>query len=106
MPGVGDITGARMLGEFGDDPERYATAKSRRNYAGTSPRTIASGKGHVVLARHIRNTRLNAAAMAMAQSALTGSPGARANYDVARSCRTSALTILALIAVFILLILI
>ena len=31
-------------------------------------------------------------------------PGA--NYDVARSCRTSALTILALIAVFILLVLI
>ncbi|KSU52537.1 MULTISPECIES: IS110 family transposase [unclassified Gordonia (in: high G+C Gram-positive bacteria)] len=81
MPGVGDITGARMLGEFGDDPERYATAKSRRNYAGTSPRTIASGKGHVVLARHIRNTRLNAAAMCMAQGALTGSPGARAYYD-------------------------
>lgn len=81
MPGIGETIGARMLGEFGDDPERYATAKSRRNYAGTSPRTIASGKGHVVLARHIRNTRLNDAAMAMAQSALTGSPGARAYYD-------------------------
>ncbi|MHC3004413.1 transposase, partial [Gordonia sp. GN26] len=81
MPGIGETIGARMLGEFGDDPERYATAKSRRNYAGTSPRTIASGKGHVVLARHIRNTRLNDAAMAMAQSALTGSVGARAYYD-------------------------
>lgn len=89
MPGVGDITGARMLGEFGDDPERYATAKSRRNYAGTSPRTIASGKGHVVLARHIRNTRLNTAAMAMAQSALTGSPGARVYYDSLRDQKKS-----------------
>ncbi|GAB45979.1 putative transposase, partial [Gordonia terrae NBRC 100016] len=89
MPGVGDITGARMLGEFGDDPERYATAKSRRNYAGTSPRTIASGKGHVVLARHIRNTRLNAAALCMAQSALTGSPGARVYYDSLRDQKKS-----------------
>ena len=35
-----------------------------------------------------------------------GRPVPRANYDVARSCRTSALTILALIAVFILLVLI
>lgn len=89
MPGVGDITGARMLGEFGDDPERYATAKSRRNYAGTSPRTIASGKGHLVLARHIRNTRLNDAALRMAQSALTGSPGARAYYDTLRAQKKS-----------------
>lgn len=89
MPGVGDITGARMLGEFGDDPERYATAKSRRNYAGTSPRTIASGKRHVVLARHIRNTRLNAAALCMAQSALTGSPGARVYYDSLRDQKKS-----------------
>jgi transposase len=89
MPGVGDITGARMLGEFGDDPERYATAKSRRNYAGTSPRTIASGKGHLVLARHIRNTRLNDAALRMAQSALTCSPGARAYYDTLRAQKKS-----------------
>ena len=43
QPGLGDILGARVLGEFGDDPNRYATAKSRRNYAGTSPITRASG---------------------------------------------------------------
>ena len=47
-----------MLGEFGDDPERFADAKSRRNYAGTSPLTIASGKKRAVLARHARNHRL------------------------------------------------
>ncbi|WP_055477220.1 MULTISPECIES: hypothetical protein [Gordonia] len=35
-----------------------------------------------------------------------GRTAPRANYDVARSCRTSALTILALVAVFVLLILI
>ena len=41
QPGIGDITGARILGEFGDAPGRYATAKARKNYAGTSPLTIA-----------------------------------------------------------------
>ena len=53
LPGVGVVLGARMLGEFGDDPNRYADAKSRKNYAGTSPITRASGKQHVVLARFL-----------------------------------------------------
>ena len=44
QPGLGAITGARVLGEFGDDPHRYASAKNRKNYAGTSPITRASGK--------------------------------------------------------------
>jgi hypothetical protein len=26
-----------VLAEFGDDSERYADAKSRKNYAGTTP---------------------------------------------------------------------
>lgn len=50
LPGLGDILGARVLGEFGDDPQRFADVKSRRNYAGTSPLTIASGKKRAVLA--------------------------------------------------------
>ena len=58
LPGLGVVLGARVLAEFGDDPERYDDAKSRRNYAGTSPLTIASGKRRAVLARHIRNRRL------------------------------------------------
>ena len=37
------VLGARVLGEFGDDPNRYTTAKCRKNYAGTSPLTVASG---------------------------------------------------------------
>ena len=48
QPGLGAITGARVLGEFGDDPDRYASAKARRNYAGTSPITRASGKRKIV----------------------------------------------------------
>jgi transposase len=41
LPGLGVILGARVLGEFGDDPNRYTTAKSRKNYAETSPLTVA-----------------------------------------------------------------
>jgi transposase len=81
LPGLGMILGARVLGEFGDDPNRYADAKSRKNYAGTSPITRASGKHHVVLARYARNRRLNDAAYLWAFAALTASPGARAYYD-------------------------
>ncbi|HUE33668.1 MAG TPA: IS110 family transposase, partial [Mycobacterium sp.] len=58
QPGLGVVLGARVLGEFGDDPNRYTDAKSRRNYAGTSPLTVASGKKRTVLARHVRNRRL------------------------------------------------
>lgn len=58
LPGLGMILGARVLAEFGDDPNRYTDTKSRKNYAGTSPITRASGKSHVVLARYARNKRL------------------------------------------------
>ena len=77
LPGLGVILGARVLGEFGDDPNRYTTAKSRKNYAGTSPLTIASGRKRAVLARHVRNRRLYDAIDQWAFCALTRSPGAR-----------------------------
>lgn len=47
-----------MLAEFGDDPARYASATARKNYAGTSPITRASGKSHPVQARYVRSNRL------------------------------------------------
>jgi transposase len=81
LPGLGVILGARVLGEFGDDPNRYTDAKSRKNYAGTSPLTIASGKKRAVLARHVRNRHLYDAIDQWAFCALTNSPGARAFYD-------------------------
>jgi transposase len=84
QPGLGTITGARVLGEFGDDPDRYTDAKSRKNYAGTSPITRASGKKKTVLARYVHNDRLLDALHRQALSALTGSPGARAYYDALR----------------------
>ena len=85
LPGLGVILGARVLGEFGDDPNRYTTAKSRKNYAGTSPLTIASGKKRAVLARHVRNRRLYDAVDQWAFCALITSPGARTFYDAHRA---------------------
>jgi Transposase IS116/IS110/IS902 family len=76
QPGLGSILGARVLGEFGDDPHRYASGKARKNYAATSPLTRASGKKKVVVARFIRNDRLTDALMAQAFNALGASPGA------------------------------
>jgi transposase len=85
QPGLGAITSARVLGEFGDDPHRYASAKARRNYAGTSPITRASGKRKIVAARFVRNDRLIDALMIQAFAALRASPGARAFYDAQRA---------------------
>ena len=85
LPGLGVVTGARVLGEFGDDPGRYADAKARRNYAGTSPLTIASGTRTIVRARHIRNDRLADGLHWWAFNAITRSAGARALYDRRRA---------------------
>ena len=85
LPGLGMVLGARVLGEFGDDPNRYADAKSRKNYAGTSPITKASGKRMVVLARYARNRRLADACYLWAFASLTAAPGARAFYDRRRA---------------------
>ena len=85
LPGLGVVLGARVLGEFGDDPNRYTTAKSRKNYAGTSPLTVASGKKRAVLARHVRNRRLYDAIDQWALGAINNSPGARAFYDQHRA---------------------
>ena len=84
-PGLGTILGARVLGEFGDEPNRYASAKSRKNYAGTSPITRASGTKKTVLARHVRNRRLADAIYLWAFASLGASPGARAYYDARRA---------------------
>ncbi|HEY5940662.1 MAG TPA: IS110 family transposase [Gemmatimonadales bacterium] len=85
QPGLGMILGARVLAEFGDDPDRYADARSRKNYSGMSPITKASGTKRVVLARYARNRRLGDALFRQAYSALRSSPGARAFYDQHRA---------------------
>ena len=81
FPGLGALTGARVLAEIGDDRSRFPDAKGLKAYAGAAPITRASGKTRSVTHRRVKNNRLAAAGYTWAFSALTASPGARAHYD-------------------------
>jgi transposase len=81
FPGLGPLTGARVLAETGDDRSRFSDAKGLKAYAGAAPITRASGKTRSVTHRRIKNNRLAAAGYTWAFAALTASPGARAHYD-------------------------
>ena len=85
FPGVGALTGARILAEIGDDRSRFAEARNLRAYAGSAPVTRASGKSIVVMQRKVKNQRLAAAGYTWAFAALTASPPARAHYDRRRA---------------------
>ncbi|MFE3280280.1 transposase [Nocardia sp. NPDC059239] len=85
QPGMGVVLGARVLAEFGDARGRYAWARARKTYVGTSPITRASGKKKIVAARFVHNDRLVDALLRQAFSALTVSPGARTYYDKHRA---------------------
>lgn len=84
-PGLGPVLAARVLAEIGDDPNRFASARGLRAFAGTAPVTRASGRSHYVKARKVRNKRLGDACHWWAFSALTWSPGARAHYNRRRA---------------------
>ena len=81
FPGLGPLTGARVLAETGDDRSRFQDAKGLKAYAGAAPITRASGKSRSVTHRKVKNNRLAAVGYTWAFSALTASPGARAHYD-------------------------
>jgi transposase len=81
FPGIGALTGARVLAEIGDDRSRFKDARGLKAYAGAAPITRASGKSRAVTQRKVKNNRLAAAGYTWAFAALTASPGARAHYD-------------------------
>jgi transposase len=85
LPGLGSLTGARVLAEIGDDRSRFADARSLKAYAGAAPVTRASGKSLTVMHRRIKNQRLASVGYLWAFSALGASPGARAHYDRRRT---------------------
>lgn len=85
QPGLGVVLGARVLAEFGDAPGRYASAKARKNYAGTSPITRQSGKTRVVSARHVHNDRLVDALHMQASCAILHDEQVRVYYDQLRA---------------------
>ncbi|UJW28655.1 IS110 family transposase [Saccharothrix sp. AJ9571] len=86
FPGVGPLTGARLLGEIGDDPSRFATARGLRGYAGAAPLTWASGSARQVTHRHVANRTLKDTAFLWAFATLRQSPGCRDYYDRRRQC--------------------
>ena len=81
FPGIGALTGARVLAEIGDDRSRFQDARGLKAYAGSAPVTRASGKSRSVTHRRVKNNRLAAAGYIWAFSAITASPGARDHYD-------------------------
>lgn len=81
FPGLGEIAGARILAEIGDDRTRFADARALKAYAGSAPVTRASGKTVHVFTRKVKNQRLAAAGYVWAFASLTASPPARAHYD-------------------------
>jgi transposase len=85
FPGLGPLTGARVLAEIGDDSDRFETARDLKAYAGAAPVTRASGKSHLVMHRRVKNHRLASAGYNWAFAALSHSPGARAHYDRRRA---------------------
>lgn len=85
FPGLGQLSGARVLAETGDDPTRFPDARGLKAYAGSAPITRASGKKSVVLHRHIKNRRLAAVGPIWALSSLRASPGARRHFDARRA---------------------
>src|ERR1700689_4733681 len=81
FPGLGALTGARVLAEIGDDRSRFQDARGLKAYAGGAAINPASGNTTSVSHRRVKNNRLNAVRYSWAFSALTASPGARAHYD-------------------------
>ncbi|MFJ1707120.1 IS110 family transposase [Kitasatospora sp. NPDC088346] len=86
FPGVGELTGPRLLGEIGDAPARFASARGLRGYAGAAPLTWTSGGSRVVFHRRKgANNFLKTAGHYWSFSAIGRSPGARAHYDRRRA---------------------
>jgi len=85
FPGLGMLTGARVLAEIGDDRSRFTQARGLKAFAGSAPITRASGKKTVVLHRHIKNRRLAAVGPIWALASLRASPGARRHFDTRRA---------------------
>lgn len=80
FPGLGELAGARVLAEIGDDRSRFSDARALKAYAGSAPITRASGRSHKVMHRRVKNQRLAAAGYVWTFASLR-TAGPRAHYD-------------------------
>jgi transposase len=85
FPGLGEISGARLLAEIGDDRDRFTDARALKAYAGAAPVTRASGRSTSITRRLIKNNRLAAVGFTWAFMAITNSPSARVHYTRRRT---------------------
>lgn len=81
FPGLGDISGARVLAELGDDRARFADARRLKAFAGSAPVTRASGRSRSISHRKVKNDRLAAAGWLWAFIAATHSSPAKQHYQ-------------------------
>jgi len=85
FPALGQITGARLLAELGDDPERFASTRGLLSLAGLAPVTRQSGTVSTVHRRRIYNRPLGRAFAAWALPLRSTSPAAKTWYDHRRA---------------------
>lgn len=89
LPRSGQINGAQLLAELGDDRSRFTTADHLAAEAGVAPVTKESGKYRAVAFRWACNKRLRQALTTFADNSRHASAWAAAVYDRARArgCR-------------------
>jgi hypothetical protein len=85
LPGAGNLLAARMVGELGDNRERYAVAAVAQCEAGTAPITKASGTSRTVHFRRACIHPLREVMWHFAFASLTHCAWANAYYRRARA---------------------
>lgn len=81
FPGLTRITGATLLGEIGDDPVRFSSARGLLALAGVAPVTRRSGGVVIIHRRRIYSEPLARAARDWVLPLLQHAPPAREIYD-------------------------
>jgi hypothetical protein len=85
FPGLGESTGARVLAEIGDDPERFSDARGLKAFAGSAPITRASGRSISITHRRVKNNRLAAVGFVWAFAAIPRPGPAKEHYERRRA---------------------
>ncbi len=81
LPGVGKKLGPRLLGELGDDRDRFADAEGLQGHGGTAPVTISSGQKRFVKLRRACNKWLRSTVHLWANLSRAECVWAAAYYD-------------------------
>ena len=91
LPGAADFLAPALLGFFGEDRERFPTARSIQCLAGTCPVTEQSGKRRIVKFRYACDHDFRTVAQQWAKGSLSQSTWANAYWRQVRPhCRTNS----------------